>query len=264
MSGRGGASHRTRGCGRGAPAAAGSGAGRRGPPYSQPARTSPGRRRSGPSDRIARERRGADTGRPDNRRRPPHVSRHDARDYRVHVAGADARRAGGWEREDGHTDQAERSAADGEQRGRLVVQPGQDDGHYWHQVRRAPILPAPILTALIRDITHRLRRSAWRRQHQHRAHRCHYQQRLNRDDPDRENAASTEHHDSRRPSFLGVGQRGRRHRLTCLAAADAAVLAWARRRTLVMGRAVQAPDLGRATEVPACGGLSDLRCYSMM
>jgi hypothetical protein len=54
-----------------------------------------------------------------------------------------------------------------------------------------------VLIAPIRDITHRLRCSAWRRQHQHRAQQSHYQQRLNRDDPDHENAGSTEHHELR-------------------------------------------------------------------
>jgi SRSO17 transposase len=54
-----------------------------------------------------------------------------------------------------------------------------------------------VLLAPIRDIAHRLRCSAWRRQHQHRAKRSHYQRRLKRDDPDRENAGSTEHHELR-------------------------------------------------------------------
>jgi SRSO17 transposase len=54
-----------------------------------------------------------------------------------------------------------------------------------------------VLIAPIRDITHRLRCSAWRRQHQHRAQQSHYQQRLNRDDPDHENTGSTQHHELR-------------------------------------------------------------------
>ena len=54
-----------------------------------------------------------------------------------------------------------------------------------------------VIIAPIRDITHRLHRSAWRRQHQHRAKRCHYQQRLKRDDPDRETTDSTEDHELR-------------------------------------------------------------------
>jgi hypothetical protein len=54
-----------------------------------------------------------------------------------------------------------------------------------------------VIIAPIRDITHWLRCSAWRRQHQHRARRCHYQQRLNRDDPDREITDPTGHHELR-------------------------------------------------------------------
>jgi hypothetical protein len=54
-----------------------------------------------------------------------------------------------------------------------------------------------VIIAPIRDITHWLRCSAWRRQHQHRAQRCHYQQRLNRDDPDREITDPTGHHELR-------------------------------------------------------------------
>jgi hypothetical protein len=54
-----------------------------------------------------------------------------------------------------------------------------------------------VLIAPIRDITHRLRCSAWRRQHQHRSQLCHYQQRLKRDDPDREVTGLTEHHELR-------------------------------------------------------------------
>ncbi len=53
------------------------------------------------------------------------------------------------------------------------------------------------LIAPIRGITHRLRRSAWRRQHQHRAQRCHYRRHLNRDDPDRQITSSTQHHELR-------------------------------------------------------------------
>ena len=53
------------------------------------------------------------------------------------------------------------------------------------------------LTAPIHHTTHRLRRSAWRRQHQHRAQRCHYQRRLNRDSPNCETLGSTEHHELR-------------------------------------------------------------------
>jgi SRSO17 transposase len=54
-----------------------------------------------------------------------------------------------------------------------------------------------LIIAPIRDITHRLHRSAWRRQHQHRAKRCHYQRRLKRDDPDSETTDSTEDHELR-------------------------------------------------------------------
>jgi SRSO17 transposase len=54
-----------------------------------------------------------------------------------------------------------------------------------------------VIIAPLRDTTHRLHRSAWRRQHQHRAQRCHYQQRLRRDDPDREITGSTEDHELR-------------------------------------------------------------------
>jgi SRSO17 transposase len=54
-----------------------------------------------------------------------------------------------------------------------------------------------VIIAPIRDITLRLRRSAWRRQHQHRDKRCRYQQRLKRDDPDRETTDSTEDHELR-------------------------------------------------------------------
>jgi hypothetical protein len=53
-----------------------------------------------------------------------------------------------------------------------------------------------VLIAPIRDITHRLRCSAWRRQHQ-RAQQSHYQQRLRRDDPDRKTTSSTEHNELR-------------------------------------------------------------------
>jgi hypothetical protein len=54
-----------------------------------------------------------------------------------------------------------------------------------------------ILVIPIRDIAHRLRRSAWRRQHQHRAQRCHSQQRLDRDDPNSQITGSTQHHELR-------------------------------------------------------------------
>lgn len=54
-----------------------------------------------------------------------------------------------------------------------------------------------ILIAPIHQLTHRLQRSAWRRQHQHRAKQYHYQRRLNRDDPDPEITDSTEHHELR-------------------------------------------------------------------
>jgi hypothetical protein len=58
-------------------------------------------------------------------------------------------------------------------------------------------LLAAVFIAPIRDATHRLRCSAWRRQHQHRAQRSHYQRRLRRDDPDREITGSTERHELR-------------------------------------------------------------------
>jgi hypothetical protein len=51
-----------------------------------------------------------------------------------------------------------------------------------------------LIIAPIRDITHQLHRSAWRRKHQHRAKRCHYQRRLKRDDPDSETTGSSEDH----------------------------------------------------------------------